>query len=43
MTSGAQLMLTSSLLVLEALAVLLSIILVPPIPILYYPSMTRSN
>ena len=25
----------------EAVAVLLSILLVPPIPILYYPSLTR--
>ena len=41
MTSTAQLMIASSLIMVELVAVIFSIIYVPPVPMLYYPSVTR--
>ena len=41
MTSTAQLMIASSLFCVEILAVVFSIVYVPPVPMLYYPSITR--
>ena len=41
MTSSAQLMIACSLFFVELLAVVFSILYVPPIPMLYYPSVTR--
>ena len=41
MTSTAQLMIACSLFCVEIIAVLFSIMYVPPVPMLYYPSITR--
>jgi len=41
MSSGAQLVLVSGFIMIEALAVVLSIFLISPIPMIYYPSTTR--
>ena len=41
MTSTAQLVIAAFLICIEMLAVVFSIVLVPPVPMLYYPSVTR--
>ena len=41
MTSTAQVIIAISLIAVEILAIVSSIVLVPPVPMLYYPSVTR--
>eukprot|EP00090_Calanus_glacialis_P014753 TRINITY_DN23618_c0_g1_i1.p1 TRINITY_DN23618_c0_g1~~TRINITY_DN23618_c0_g1_i1.p1 ORF type:complete len:691 (-),score=130.24 TRINITY_DN23618_c0_g1_i1:169-2037(-) len=43
MTSTAQVIIATSLIGVEILAIVSSIVLVPPVPMLYYPSVTRVN